>query len=391
MMLTDDHLREGMEQLKGGRHALALEQFTLAADGAESPDERRAAEAFAAQVSLTLGRPYEVIAWAERLRESSATPDEANVLEASAWVALGYGGQALMLLDSVGQVDSVYSDYPESLLHQLRCQAYGLVGEPQAALVEAFTALLTDWSLPEIWRALAVLGGSNDIDVSEAVARIPDDGVLQVLGWLIESPAAGVDQIVEALWQRSPGDMRVLALVTALGNRLSIERALEWSVRLRAAGLAEDCALLGIAADGQRLPTERIRAAAVAASAFQDGRAAILVEGAATTLADDEIEPTLAEILGLATDEVVESFVVAAATTARRSLVLAAALVARGATSQALALSRHASMLATEHGGTLRVALRTELPVSASSLAGLVAELAAGGHHDLATQVEAGL
>lgn len=387
MMLTDDHLREGMEQLKADRHGLALEQFTLAADNADSQEERRAAEAFAAQVSLTLGRPYEVVAWAERLRESSARPDEADVLEASAWVALGDGAQALELLDSVDQIDSVYSEYPESLLHQLRCQAYGLVDDPEAALVEAFTALLTDWSLPEIWRALAVIGGSHDIDVSEAVARIPDDGVLQVLGWLIESPAVGADQIVEAIWQRAPGDMRVLALVTSLGNRLPIERALEWSVRLRTAGLVDDCALLGVAANETRAATERVRAAAIAATSFDDRRALALIEMAATALADDEVTASLSDVLELGTDDIVDAFVVAVATSATRSLALAGHLMQLGASGPAVALTRHAAELTTGQPMELRAALASGL--SEATATALLEGLRTHGQDDLVALVEA--
>lgn len=386
-MERDEQLRAGMEQLELGRHAIALEYFATAADDAASADDRRAAVAFAAQVTLTLGRPYEAIAWAERLRADSSTPDEANLLEASAWVAVGDGAQALALLDEVNDPDSGDTTYPPSLVHQLRCQAHGFVGNADEALVEAFTALLTDWELPEIWRALAVLGSEYDIDVTEAVARVPDEGLMRVLGWLLESPAVGTDRIVEALWERWPGDRRILALVMSLGNRLNLDRALEWSARLREAGLTNDCAVLGIAATEQRPARERVRAAAVAAGAFGDERALPLLEVATTALGDEELAATFEELLQLAPDDLFDAFIAAAATTPRRSLLLAGELLARGAASPAVALTRHAVEATTGQPAVLQAAVRQTL--AAATLDRLVAELRRHGAGDVAELVVA--
>lgn len=379
----DDELRLGIEQLELDRHGIALEHFTTAADGAATAEERCAAMAFATQCCLTLDRAYEAIAWAERLRMERPAPDEANLLEASAWVRLGDGGQALELLEAgVADADSPYMTYPPALVHQLRCQAHGLTDDPDAALREAFAALLTDWALPEIWRALATMGSRHDVDVSEAVGRIPDEGVLQVLGWLVEAPARGVDHIVEALWQRRPGDQRVLALVTTLGNRLPLERAMEWSARLRAAGLGRDCAVLGIAASEDRPARERLRAAAIAAKAFGDERAIPVLEAATTVLSDEELVPAFVELLELAPDDVFDAFIVASATTVHRSLTLARELVRRGVADAALALARHAVNAAADEPELLRATVESTL--DAESLRRLTPALRRAGLSDVA-------
>lgn len=360
-MVTDEDLHEGMAQLTEERHALALEHFTVAADAAADQAERRAAVAFAAQISLTLGRPYEAIAWAERLHELSDDGSEAGLLEASAWVALGDGAQALDLLEHAELPTSDYTTYPPSLLPQLRCQAHGLVGDVDVALAEAGTALGDDWALPEIWRAVARLADTHDVDVAEVTEQVPDDGLLQVLGWLLESPATGADRLVEALWQRFPGDMRILALVTSLGNRLPLERALEWSARLRAAGLGDECAVLGIAANGDRSPAERLRAAAVAETAFADVRSTALAEVAASDLPDDEVPGCLTELLEMGSDAVVDAFIVAAASTAPRSLVLARTLLDLGAQGAAVSLVRHAAELTGDEPAGLWTAAASSL------------------------------
>lgn len=376
-MERDDDLREGIEQLEQGRHAIALEHFTLAADDAATAQDRLAAVAHATQTALTLQRPYEAIAWAERLRVDSSTTDEANLLEAAAWVALGDGAQALVLLEGVSVPATAATAYPPSLVHQLRCQAHGFVGDVDEALTEAFTALLADWELPEIWRALAVVAAEHDVDLTEAVARIPDEGLMHVLGWLLESPAGGTDCIVESLWQRWPGDRRILALMTSVANRLTLERALEWSARLRSAGLTEDCAVLGIAATEDRPARERVCAAAVAASAFGDDRAVPLLEVATVALSDDELSAAFEELLEVAPDDLFDVFVVASATTARRAMVLAGLLLSRGATDPALALARHAVAATTGQPEALRDALTESLPADAA--AHLVRELTRRG------------
>lgn len=386
-MERDADLRAGFEQLALDRHAIALEHFTVAADHAVDAADRRAAVAFAAQVTLTLERPYETIAWAEQLRDESPTPDEANLLEAAAWVALADGAQALALLAEVTAPDTDDTTYPPSLVHQLRCQAHGFVGNVDDALVEAFTALLTNWELPEIWRALAVLGASHDVDVDDAVACIPDDGVLQVLGWLIDAPAVGTDRIAEALWQRAPGDPRVLAMLVSLGHRLELDRAMEWSARMRAAGVSEDCPVLGIAATEQRPARERVRAAAVAAGAFEDPRAVAVLEVATAALADDEITSAFGELLEFAPDDLFDVFVVAGASTPRRSLVLAGELLERGATDPAVALTRHAVESTTGRPRELRAAIADAL--DAPVLAGLLAELQRRGMDGLVATLRA--
>lgn len=386
-MYQDEDLRVGTEELEAGRPAVALERFALAADGAAEPHERLAAVAFAADVNLTLGRPYEAIAWAERLRAESATSDEADLLEGAAWVALGDGDQAVRRLAAVRRPDTRHKTYPQAVIHQLRCEAYGLVGDVDRASVEAITALSDDWRLPEVWRALVNLASEHEVDLAAPVAAIPDDELLQVLAWLVDAPALGVDRLAEALWQRTPDDRRLLALMTSVGNRLPLERAVEWSARLRTAGLARECSVLGRAAREDLAAGERIRAAAVAASAFGDERSVPLLEAATALLPDDQVRVVLSELLEIGTDDLVDAFVVTAASSAGRSLALATELVGRGAEAPARALARHGVELTTGQPDALRAAVADAL--TGAERDQLAAALRGAGATDVATALQA--
>jgi tetratricopeptide (TPR) repeat protein len=338
------HLSLGQAALAEGRDAIALEHFVVAADTADSREERVAALGFAAEINLGLGRPYEAIAWAERLRVEAPRADQADLLEAVARVRLGDGQRALELLDRVHQPDTAHSSYRSSSVHLMRSEALRLVSRPQEALGELVAALQADPTDADVWRSLAELCQREDVDPAPAVAVVPHDRFAETVGQLVHAPAAGTDRILESLWAASPGDPRALVVTTYIGSQLPVERALVWSARMRAGGQARDCPLLGLAANREREAPERVRAAAVAWASFTDERAPGLLELATTTLPDEDLEYLLHQVAAIAPD-LLDRFLVAGASTGPRALLLATLVLGLGSEETAVALMRHALTL----------------------------------------------
>jgi len=343
-MKTD--FARGRELFEQGRHALALEHFTVAADDSPDAGKRAAAAAFAAEISLLVRRPHETLHWAERLRGEGAA-DQAALLEALARVRLGEGEAALALLGQVNEPDTAYSSYPLSSRIVLRAQALALVGRPAEALAEITAALRLDPTDPIAWEQLALLARDPDLDPLPALAAVPDDRFGETLGNLATADPGGADRLLEVLWAQRPGDLRVLVLLAYVGPGLALERALEWSARMREHGVGEECPLLGIAATPTRGAEERVRAAAMASTAFDDPRATALIELAATAVATPDLARVL-DLVGALAPELVGAYLVGAADGTARALALAAALRSRGASDAAVALVRHA--LADGHG-----------------------------------------
>ncbi len=337
-----DDFAQGRAQMAQGRHAIALEHFAVAADTAAEAAERAAALAFAAELSVLLGRPYEAADWAQRLREESGQRDQAALLEALARVRLGEGERALALLEQAREPSTALRSYPPTARTVLRAQALVLVGRPQEALAALVGALRADPADAQVWQQLAAVCADPAVDPAPAVAAFPADRFGDTVGHLLGAPPAGTDRILEAMWHARPGDPRVLALLPYTGHALPVDRALEWSARMRAAGEAEHCPLLGVAASDTRAPVERVRAAAVAYGAFRDPRAPSLVELAGTFVTDPQLVAALDEVTALAPD-LMEVYLLGAAGSAPRALLLAVALGERGEADLAVALARHAA------------------------------------------------
>lgn len=344
-MSGGDAFALGREALEAGRHAIALEHFTEAAGDAPNEAERLASMAHAAHINLILERPYEAIVWTERLREESPSPDQANLLEAIADVRVDDAEAALALLDVVKSPDTEHFTYERSLPQLVRTEALTALGRVDEANAALLAAIDDEPDAPVVWRTVARLAESG-FDLGAATDRLPHDALTNAVAGLLDAPVAGAERVLDTLWARWPGDKTLLAAMATIGNRLPVPRALEWSGRLRAAGLANECPLLGVAASDDRAARERVRAAAAAAATFGDERARALLELAATGVADGELGETLEEVFALAPD-LADSFVVAAASTGRRALRVAAALEEAGTVEPAVAVARHGMELTT--------------------------------------------
>jgi hypothetical protein len=206
-----------------------------------------------------------------------------------------------------------------------------------------------------------------------------------VLASLRASTPAGVDRIAELVWERQPGDPRVLALVPSFAAKLDSMRALEWSARIRAAGMGRLCPLLDRAEDGNVDAPERVRAATLAHASFGDGRARSALTKSVPALADDELTTSLHEVWGIAA-MLAEVFIVEGATTPARSLLIASVLFEGGATAEAYAVLVHG--LSLESADALTTERVVEL-MPLTVLEGLAAEAEVRGESDVAGILEA--
>jgi hypothetical protein len=391
MAHTDDVAPSGNEAFDRARTFLArlredeaLDWFQIAAE-ASDPVIRCSAAAFVAGILLARGRPWEVSFWADLVRENASRPDLGNLLDAAAHLQLGEVDAARTLLERVTDPTDPWFPTSVTAARIARAHVMYLDGAIEAATAEVLAAFDADPFAPDVWDAFARLCAESSFDPTGFVARVPDDHVLEVLASLRASAPAGVDRIAELIWERQPGDPRVLALVPSFASKLESMRALEWSARLRAAGMGRLCPLLDRAEDGNVEAPERVRAATLAHASFGDGRARSSLTKSVPALSDDELVASLHEVWGIAA-MLAEVFIVEGATTPVRSLLIASVLFEGGAASEAYAVLVHGLSLETAEALTTeRVVQLMPLPV----LEGLAAEAEARGESDVAGILEA--
>ncbi len=226
----------------------------------------------------------------------------------------------------------------------------------------------------------------TDFDPSPVVARVPEDRTLEVLAALRTSEAVGVDRIAELIWERRPGDPRVLALVPAVRARSSTACGRSSGRRACAtADMGRLCPLVERAEDARVDAPERARAAALAHASFGDGRAREALERTVPHLTDEELSTVLGEVWSLA-GMLADSVVVAGATTPKRALLIAATLYTGGARDEAYAVLVHGLSMEAAQDLTTELVVKC-LPLRV--LQGLAHEAEMRGEEDVAGILEA--
>jgi hypothetical protein len=151
--------------------------------------------------------------------------------------------------------------------------------------------------LPISLREAALIFDGDAAMIAGLVPRKSLRGLLLAAGDL---PMSKLDELLEALWARYPGDAGILALAARAGGYLPLIRSLEWAARLRQHGFADSCTLLALAAAPVRTARERSLAAAVALEMYGDERAMPLLDQALAAVSDDEAPVLLDEMRLLA-------------------------------------------------------------------------------------------
>jgi tetratricopeptide (TPR) repeat protein len=145
----------------------------------------------------------------------------------------------------------------------------GRIAESAGRLREALEAGQLPLTMPEMLDLLEADGSG----LGELATLMPRESMRGLLFKANEAPPAMADEILEALWNRYGAEPVIYAFAADVAPRLPVIRALEWSARLRAAGLPDRCPLVTLAANANRTPRDRAVAAAVALQMFADNRA----------------------------------------------------------------------------------------------------------------------
>jgi hypothetical protein len=147
--------------------------------------------------------------------------------------------------------------------------------------------------------SVEVLEGAGS-DLAELAWLIPEDAVRQVLYATRQVEPTLAEAIVDALWNRFPGDPQLFGVVVWLSRQLPLSRAIEWSGRLREQGLEKYCPLMATATADDRSARERALAAAAALELYGDQAALSPLSEALAQLPDDQTEAVLEELHALA-------------------------------------------------------------------------------------------
>jgi GT2 family glycosyltransferase len=320
----------------------ALPHFETAA-GTDSvgPATRRAALRGAAEALLVADRGAEALDWIDRFRNASTRPDVADLLAAQARILMGEPETALDLLDELGELVADDGYKPAmGALPIARAKALADAGRPGEAADELLglvrSAGPVHGVIGQLDRMLDLAGRS----LAELAGVLAADGVTTALAELLSLPPEHGDELLETMWARSQNEPHLLAAAIRLAPHMSVGRALEWSARIRQAGLADECPLLAMAADPGRRADERVRAGAMAATAFADERGTDAVEMAAPSVLSGHLGGLLRELVALAPDTL-DAFIVGAAVDARRSLALARTMHELGGAEEARAVLEH--------------------------------------------------
>lgn len=172
----------------------------------------------------------------------------------------------------------------------------GRIAESAQRLRSSLEAGELPLTMPEMRDLLEADGAS----LAQLAALMPHHSVRGLLFKANEAPAELADEILEALWHRYGGEPVILAFASEVGPRLPVIRALEWSARLRTAGVGDRCPLVALAANDARTPRDRTIAAAVALEMFGDQRATGLLADALAAVPDTDGAAVLDELRVLA-------------------------------------------------------------------------------------------
>jgi hypothetical protein len=137
-------------------------------------------------------------------------------------------------------------------------------------------------------------------DLTELAMLIPEDAVREVLYATRLVPSTLAEAVVEALWERFPGDPQLFGVVVWLAGQLPLTKAIKWSGRLREQGLAKYCPLLTAATATDRSVRDRALAAAAALEFYGDQAALDPLSEALAQIPDDQTSAVLEELNALA-------------------------------------------------------------------------------------------
>lgn len=284
-----------------GRSEEAVEQLSRAAEISTDPITRRLAVSNLAYIFGRMGRYDEALDQVAVLRQLSRSCVAADIAEGRTRLAMGQTEEGLALLSRIppNARDDDGMEYDPHMVAAIRGEALaslGRFGEAADVVLEAMrSAGVLEADIGELVRWL--LGASRS--PAEIASALTEADLVAMLGRMLRQPPPLADVLIEGAWARFPDRLEPLAAAARIAPELPVARALQWSSRLRAQGLAHACPLVAIV-DGNAEPAVRIRAGAAAFGAFGERDVIAGVERALGMLDPAARRASLAEIGRLA-------------------------------------------------------------------------------------------
>lgn len=260
---------------------------------------RRTVAVTGVRLDIMAGATDDARHWLTRLREAHGEPWVPDRFEAEILALEGKAADALTLIEGLPEryVDEDGAEWNHStmtaaevrLLHHL-----GRYADAVDRLLPVVASGISDLHMVDMLQIMR----AADVPASRLADALPDALWMPFLAQVLQANATDGDEMLEAMWQRKPSDSGVIAAAAQLAPGLPVLRALEWSVRIRELGYAQDCPLIALAARDGRDPRERAVAAAVALAMYEDARAQPLL-GEALALVAPEQQAALREEIAM--------------------------------------------------------------------------------------------
>lgn len=292
----------GIPQLNMGRalaacgrfadaHAYFDEALSLALPGVPN----RTALLFSIQNLIALDRFQEAAEQAQRFREACAKKGLADYLEGVAQRRLGNPELAVALFQRVEELcnDDGFN-FVDSMLRGELAGALLEAGRPGEAADELIRLVNESADITHMTAAVRVVAATGR-SIEALAAAIPEDRLEKMAAALILVPPAIAVPLAEALYERFGPRPELLAAAIRFAPMVATHKALDWSARLRASGMAEACPLVAQAKIDVLRPAERLRAAITAHAAFGDTRARGLALAIVGGVSADELGEALKE------------------------------------------------------------------------------------------------
>jgi hypothetical protein len=218
----------------------------------------------------------------------------------------------------------------------VRVRALHLAGRDGDARDELERAFVESGAAAPLWETAATLIAANALDPADLLEPLGRVDEVALFGWIAGAPVEGNDGIAEALWSMRAGSPVVLAAALLFAWRLDAGRALVWSARLAASGASNRSPVHERAERPGVEANERVRAAIMGA-ALDAARSRTLLTLLLPLVADEDLLD-LFELCVEHAGPIIDGFIVAAATSATRCLLIANELVRRGHQAEALSV-----------------------------------------------------
>jgi tetratricopeptide (TPR) repeat protein len=242
------------------------------ADAALVTDQIAQALAFTQyKMCLTLSDTDTAMRWVERWRTVQPHNPAVDVAAAEVFQRAGNPKAGLEALDRVPTVsrDGAGGQLRRSDSINLEVALLAEDGRAAQALDLVREALRSGNGDPWPFIVHAALG---DDAIREVLPALNDDQWRRWALLCVRDSGRGALRVLELMDEFHPGDAAVLASAARVAPLHGLEVTAEWDARLRKWGLSQMSPLIAFAADHRATPADRAIAAALAVSAYNDGR-----------------------------------------------------------------------------------------------------------------------